>query len=324
MLLLEEPGQAREGMLLALRIQLGRAAVVERRELPAGLDAAGRSAAARATLAAQGARAVVWTEPAAAHAGENEALTVFTLRHGPAGAPSEPEAHLVEGPDGPDRDRTIALKVSEIVEQRPATSTPSRAAVPPPPGTAPPLALTDRPAPEPAASWRVGLFAQASVMGAPVGGVGFSRWGLALGAGASLERGALRLGALAELGWLPQATSEDAQARRLQVQELAPGVRFIAHARLGLLWVGAYAGLSYSLLEAEGSARGMTEEETEVSLSGLGGASLELPLASALALGLDAGVQVRVRRQYFDVEDRELADSGRLRPVARLVVAWRP
>jgi len=323
-LLLDEEGAAPQaGLLLALRIQLGEDARVEARPAPAGLTRAGRTQAAATLLAAEQARAVVWTEASqGSPPGEDGALTFFVLRPGSQGGADALDAQRVEGPPGPDLDRTIALKVSEIMEQAQTSSTPSEGAAP-----APGSAVSAARPPEvvaPAPAWRFRLLAQLAAMAAPVGATGFGPWGPALGAGVSLRLDALRFGALAEVTWLPAVTREDAGAR-VQVQELTPALRLSAQTWLGSLWLGPYTAVAWSVVRAEASsADGMVDDASELSPSWLAGAGIELPLSAGFGLALDLGVQVRLRRQRFSVEGRELADSGRARPVGRLALSFRP
>jgi hypothetical protein len=324
-LLLDEAGQPpQDGLLLALRIQLGDGAVVETRVVPEGLARSGRTQAAAELRASEGAHAVVWTERSqGAPPGEAAGLTFLVLRAGSGNGPDALDAHRVAGSPGPDLDRTIALKVSEILEQSQATSTPTEGSLADPAGVGPRPgdALAGVVA---APAWRLGLLAQLGALAAPVGGTGFGRWGPVLGAGASLRRDRLRFAALAELTWLPTASRADASAR-LEVQELAPALRLSAQTALGPVWLGAYAAVACSVLQAEATnAAGVVDDETELSASWLAGLGLELPLVPALGLGLELGAQGRLRRQRFTVEQRELADSGSLRPTARLVLSFRP
>jgi hypothetical protein len=322
-LLLDEPGRApQDGLLLALRIQLGPGTPVELRGVAEGQARSGRTEAAAALLRAERARAVVWTEVSqGAEPGAATGLTFLVLRPGSAAGPPALDAHRVDGPTGPDLDRTIALKVSEILAQTPASSSLGEGSAA---GPTDRNALPGGPPSQPAPSWQLGLLAQVAGLAAPVGGTGFGRWGLALGAGASLRREAIHFGALAELTWLPPVARQDGGAR-IEVRELVPGLRLSAQTGLGPLWVGLHTGLAVSLLSAEASsADGRTAEASELSPSWLAGAGVELPLTAALGLAVDLGVQVRLRRQHFAVEKRDLADSGVVRPVARIAIAFRP
>jgi hypothetical protein len=324
-LLLDEVGQpAHDGLLLALRIQLGDGTVVESRPLPAGLQRSGRTRAAAQLRSAERARAVVWTEQSqGTPPGEQDGLTFLVLRAGATNGPDFLDAHRVQGPRGPDLDRTIALKVSEILEQNQTTST-----SPEDPSALPGTAAGTSPGADPAVAlapgWRLGLLAQLGALGAPVGGIGFGRWGPVLGAGATLRRDQLRFGALAELTWLPPASREDALAR-LEVQELAPALRLSAQTALGSVWLGAYTAFAWSVVLAEATnAAGVQDDATELSMSWQAGAGVELRLAPSWGVGFELGLQARLRRQRFAVEERELADSGLLRPAGRLALSFRP
>ena len=312
-LLLDPRGRAPQaGLLLALRIQLGAAARVQAREVPAGLDRAASAEAARAGLAAEGARAAVWPEAPAPDSGAG--FTVCTLRLGPDGQPAPLEVREVHVPEGPDLDRTIALKVSEILDQNAAPPEPAAGVTPAPPPARPEPQLK---------RWRLGLVGQLGAAAAPLGGTGFGSWGPAIALGAGLANGRVRYEALAEATWL-LPVQRTAGTAVVEVQEIVPGLRLCGAAPVGPLWLGAYTAFALSVVHGEAANERAQGKETEVAPSWLLGAAAELPLAPWFGVGVDVGVQVRLRRQRFDVENDEVADSGRVRPIARLALAFRP
>lgn len=320
-LLLEPPGgQPQSGLLLALRIQLGDGVPVETRELDTRLvDRAARTQAAEAVLAAEPARAVVWTEAPTPYSG----FTVCTLRPVPGGGPPRLDVREVSGLQGPDLDRTIALEVSEILDQTSTSSTPSPVpTAPAPPSARPPPASEPRAEGE-IAGWRLGFVGQLGAAAAPLGGIGYASWGPALAAGVGFGHERVRYELLAEASWMLPA-ERTAGTAVVEVQEVMPGLRLSAAAPIGEVWLGAYTAFALSLVAAEARNERTSGAESELVPSWLIGVAGELPLTPWVGLTLDVGAQVRLRRQRFSVDDDEVADSGKVRPLARVAIVFRP
>jgi hypothetical protein len=318
LLVLTHPGEpVPSGLLLALRVQLGATLRIETRTVPDGLDVAAINQAATSMLATEHGRAVVWTGPSE---GGRE---VYVCRLSLDGA-AQLTAALVPGVPGPDLDRTLALKISEMLEG--ATPKPVSAQDTTPPAPAPAPAPPSRPTAEAARpSWRLGFLGQVAGVVSPRADSSFGQFGPALAAGASVSRPALRGAALLEIAWLPAIGTRTVGDVDVAVQELTPALRVNAQLSLGKVWLGAEAGFAVSLLHPSATtARGDYADRTVAAPSWLAGLGIELPLIAELALALDGGVQVQLRRQRFSVFGVEVADSGRLRPLGRIAISFRP
>src|SRR5262245_107170 len=144
-LVLEAPGPNQRGLAAALRIQLMGSATVEERVVAADATLGERIERAAALANSAGAQVVVWSEPALTHRdGSREAvLYVVGQRDGRALL----QVVRVPGGEGHELDRTLALKVSEILPelQRAGPAAPSGEALRAP--SAPPAPRAAAPAP---------------------------------------------------------------------------------------------------------------------------------------------------------------------------------
>jgi hypothetical protein len=309
----DSAGPPRTELLLALRIQLTGVAEIEGRSLALPSSTSARIDAASALASAENALAVVWTEgPVQTADGSQEAiLYVVGQSHGRALL----EVVRVPGNSGPDMDRTLALKVREIIDtlRRAQSSTPRADALVP--------NLSPAGANEPAA--RFTAAAALGVLGAAQSGTPLGQWGATLAAGPRLYGRALRLSGMLGLVLLPRSEVRKADAR-VGLVEITPSLYAHGQAKVGWLWLGARAGFALAFVTADGSnargARGVASEELPSMLLGL---DAELPLGSDLGLCLGVQLETRLRRQRFAVDERQIADLGRLRPSALLALTWR-
>ena len=220
-------------------------------------------------------------------------------------------------------DRTLALKVREMVDElhRNQARTPSEAMLQPRP--APPQKPT---APSSAQGRRfgaeLGLGVLAALGGPPAGEP--ARWGAAATAGPVMLDGSLRLSARAELSWLPPVTAQRAGAQ-VRFGEIVPALVLHSQLRQGGLWLGAHTGFGLSYVDATGtSSSGESRDATERVALWLVGLELELPMGAGFGLLLGVELQARLRRQRFAVNGTEVVDLGRIRPLAGLALTWNP
>lgn len=313
-LLLEAPGQAGLGLASALAVQLIGVAELERQVLPDAATVPARVRAARELGQERHALLVVWAEgPVELADGSQEAvLYAVGQREGRALL----EVVRVAGGRGPDMDRTLALKVREMVDElhRNRAQTPSEAMLQPEP--TPPSPRGPRP--------QFGAELALGALGSPALGAAPARLGtaVALGPALLLRALALRLSARAELAWFPPNTVERGGAH-VRFDELVPGLALRGQLRQGPLWLGARAGFALALTAATGvsaaGAKGVAHEQTALWLAGL---ELELPLAAGLGLLLGVELQARFLHRRFAVNGTELVDLGALRPFASLALTW--
>jgi hypothetical protein len=313
LVLIEAGAPPPSGLLLALKVQLGPGASVETRTVPAGLDPPALQQAAFAMLRAEQTRAALWIE-------RTEPGARVQMVQGSADGPQLTSAE-VRGIRGPDMDRTLALKISELLSAEPSAPSPA----PPAPSPAPAAAPTPPPAPPPPTAeaprlaWQLHGVAELAGVVSPRSDSGFGQVGPALAGGVSLDGQSQRFAALLDVTWLPSVRTRAQGGVELDVQELAPALRARAQLALGSVWLGANAGFVLALLNAEATTtRGDYGKVPEIAPAWLASVGVEVPMLTAFSLALDAGLQVQLRRQRFTVFGVELADSRRVRPRGRV------
>jgi hypothetical protein len=158
--------------------------------------------------------------------------------------------------------------------------------------------------------------------GARLSSFGWARWGLGVGAGATLQSdawaAALRLG----LDWYPDATQSRAGAR-VALAELAPLVLASGQWRHDGFGVGARAGIGISFVNARGETAlgrsGSADVQTGSVVLGLG---VERALVQRLSVAANLDLQVRALHQRFDVNRTTLVELQRSGVVAALELVW--
>lgn len=311
--LLEDPADPpRESLVQALRIQLSGLSSLESTTLEPGASPraqAERLAREPSTLA------VLWLPSGASERAAREASALHALGLSDPGLREE----LVRVPGGPrpDVERSLALKVRELVDAlRRSRAVVVLAAVP----TAGQAAATE-PGPPPASAPALGPALSLGVRVTPLSER--AQWGGLLAGGVAWWSDALRLVGALELAWFPELELARGSSRA-RVSELAPGLSCRVELQRGALWLGAHGGLSLSLVHAEGSD-GREHGDASVQLiSVLGGLHGELAIAEGFALYAGLDLQARPRRQRFTVDGTQLVDFGRLRPAASLALTWSP
>ncbi len=348
-LLLQNPGRPDSGLLSALRIQLTGAADADSRPAPANArDTPARIEAAAALARSEHALLVVWVDgPLVLPDGAREAvLYVVGQRQGRALL----EVVHVPGEHGPDLERSLALKVREVVDQlrQQAAAARRAAAVQPagagqaaaagaaggaqPAGGEPAAALggaliaSPTPVPAPAAQREpgsaLGLTLGFDAVASAQAGTALGWWGLQAHAGPELRAAAWRLDAQAVLRWLPSLQLRREQAS-VRVEQVSPGLLLHARMRGGPLWIGAYAGAAFALVDASGrDAAGDVGRRSPVLPVLCTGLALELPVAAGLGLELGLELRAYFARRRFAVDGVPVVDLGRTRPSLSLGLTY--
>jgi len=336
-LLVQEAGApARPELLLALRIQLTGAAEVETAAVPDSQSTTARIESASVLAGAENALAVVWTEgPIVTQDGSQEAvLYVVGQQHGRALL----EVVRVPGDSGPDMDRTLALKVREIVDAlQAARAHAPGAALLTPTGTAQKTSARAAPSPTPAPSpgsspapsspaaeahWTAA--AALGVLASAQAGAAYGQWGAGIGVGPRLNLAAntLRLSGMLGLALYPRTEVQKAGAR-VGIVEITPSLALHAQSKQGPLWLGARVGGALAFISADGrNAQGTRGVADQQLASLLFGVDAELPLGANLGVSLAVALEAHLRRQRFAVDDKQVADLSRLRPLAMLALTW--
>jgi hypothetical protein len=319
-LLLENVGQPSQALSTALGVQLIGVAELQVRGMPEVAVLPARIRAARELGQREDALLVVWAEKSVDLPDGTQEAVLYAVgqREGRALL----EVVRVPGGLGPDMDRTLALKVREMVDElhRNQARTPSEAMLqpvrpPPPKPTAPSSAQGPRFGAE------LGLGGLAAVGGPPAGEP--ARWGAAATGGPVMLDEPLRLSARAELSWLPPVTAQRAGAQ-VRFGELVPALVLHGQLRQGPLWLGARTGFGLAFVDATGStsSTGLSAHRTVRTALWLVGLELELPVAAGFGLLLGVELRARFRNQRFEVNGNEVVDLGRLRPLVGLALTW--
>jgi hypothetical protein len=307
-LLVDPAAPPPESLVQALRIQLSGMADLERAEPAAGAELA---AEAERRAREPGVVAVLW-QPADA-VGRAEATELQAVEHSAAG--SQRERVRVPGGARPDVERSLALKVRELLhgwqQQRAAYA----AAHAPQPAPASPPAEPEPPLDDAGIGLTLGAGAHAAPLSQRL------QWGTLFAVGAVLRYDRLRFVGGLQLAWSPEIELSSG-ASHATLEELSPGVIARAELRQGDLWLGAHGGLSLSLLHATGTDGRERGEGDEEIVSALVGLHVELAIAAGFGLYGGLALQLRMHREHFTVGRVELIDVGRLRPIATLALAW--
>lgn len=307
---------ARPSLLEALRLHLRGTARVDlsAQAFPNG-SAASRVASATALVKAEQAQFAIWLESAALGDGS----TLFAL-YVVGGKPGRAVVEVVRLPaesDGPDVDRTLALKASEIIEAALAPSVVLATAPParPAPAKAPAAAPADPPV------RRLGLELSGALRS--VTSVDDAEVGLGLGASVVAVPRPLALDVRAAAFLLSDSVVSEA-GRRVRVSEtdfqVGAGLR-----SSGTIQLGARLDADLRLLHAEGFvASDQTGDALVVVPSIAAGPELRLALGSRMAFSAHVAAEWMLVRQSFIVGGTETADLGRLRGNAQLSLIFFP
>jgi hypothetical protein len=308
--LLEDPALPPRPVLgQALRIQLFDRARVDVVQGPAASGLSERVAAASAL--AQDALVVVWAEPTVTLGDGSREAVLYVVGHKQGRALVE--IVRVQGGDSPDVDRSLALKVREVVDEvRKNRERGAETGLLLEPLQEPPLPLVP-----PGGGWG----ATVGVGGAVGPLSGFGQFGAQLYGGPAYAEARMRLTALLALTWYPELESSQGAAT-VRLREVGPGLLARAQVRADRAWLGLRAGLTLSFVDAEAtSALGRGGDDVRF-VSWLSGVDVELPITRAVALSVALDLQTRFHRQRFAVSGREVVDFGRVRPLLLLSLSW--
>jgi hypothetical protein len=303
---------ASSGLGYALRIQLTGVARVDVRQATETTGVSGRVRSASELAQSEDVLLVVWTEPAVVLADGSREAVLYVVGHKQGRALLE--IVRVPGDEGPDVDRTLALKVRELVDEvrhNRAQAAASELMLEPAAEPAPGPVGAPGWGPRVAAGGLVGTFT----------GSELGQWGARLAAGAARRDGRLRLAGSGQLDVFSEIELSSAAAQ-VELFELAPGVLAQAQLRQGAIWLGLRAGLSLSVIDAQGQGARGRGEASRLAPAWSAGVEVEVPLLDGIGLVAALELQARFRRQRFSVEGAEVVDLGRLRPLASIALSW--
>lgn len=315
----------RPTLVEALRLHLRGTARVElsERAFPEG-TAASRVALATSIVAAERVKFAIWLESVALADGS----TLFAL-YVVGGRPGRAVVEVVQLPaesDGPDVDRTLALKASEIVEAAlaPAAMLQPRPATPGAPGAstdaaaaAPAARMPELAPPPPPLRWALEL--SGALRG--VSSASDSEVGLGLGASVLAITGPLELDVRASAVLLSDSVVTGMR-RRVRVSEtdaaLGVGLR-----SSGQVQLGARLDLGARLLDAEGFSSGERTGDALVLVPTIAaGPELRLRLGRRMSFSAQVAAEWMAVRQSFVVDGVSALDLGRLRGNAQLLLIF--
>jgi len=323
--LLVERAHARPELRVTLQIQLMGVAELGVRSDLRGDTTAARIASAAVLARSETALAVIWSDPPITRDDGLRDVVLYVV--GNRAGRALVELVRVPASDGPELDRSLALKVREVIvelidAQGHAPSAALLVTQPPVSSAVGERARAAADSGEPAravgARWGARVFAGPGLVWQP----GLARIGLELGAGPTLAHGPYLLGATVALAWTPEVTQRRDE-RVLRLWELTPKLQLELERSFGLLSLGVQGGLSVSTIHATGALDTRQRSASLSLFAGLVGLRVELAIARALALRLRCDLQVFARHQRFAVDDQTLVDLGRARGLFGLDLVWR-
>lgn len=315
-------------LLANLQIQLSSLVRLEPRTAAAAVGGtSARIRAATALARSEGALAVVWIDPTIERQDGGREATLYVV--GDRDGRALLEVVSVSGAQGPELDRTLALKLREVLAEMLTEPQPA------------PSAALLRPAPEPvvgepnepglaadthsqgtdsSAASRWGLLVSAGPRW--VSQPEFSRWGFGFAAGPTLQLTHLSFGLVLGVDWLSEA-SEEQPPRSASISELVPQLRFQARTGGSRLFATLHTGPALSLITATGTRPPMRSAEDDLALfSWLVGVGAELSFGAGWACAANVDLQAFTRHEYIAVGDVTLIDLGRIRVVVGLDLLW--
>lgn len=309
--LLEDARRPNSGLIAALQIQLTGVAELDVRQEPDNPGVSGRVQVASRLAQADDVLLVTWAEPAVELGDGSREAVLYVVGHKQGRALLE--VVRVPGGEGPEVERSLALKLREVVEEIRSNRAQAAAAD---------VMLEAAPEPEepePAAGWDIAV-AVAGAVG-PLSGSDLGQWGARMSAGPAWRSGALRLAGMLQVTVFPQVELARG-ASRVRFYEIGPGLLLRAQLRQGLFWFGVRAGPQLSWVKAEGESATRAGEANELTTSLLVGAEVELPIDDGVGIAAGVDLEAHFKRQHFTVEGERVVDLGRLRPVASIALTW--
>ena len=313
-LVYEAQGNAQAGLIQALRIQLGTDVSVQAAGPLQGSDLPSRIEAA--TAATSDRAVAVWVEGPLGKAGPRQIILYLVgTRRGRALI----EVLSVEGALGPEVDRSLALKVQEVLDTLGETRAKLAAALAP--EATPQQAAKSRPdsgvdkapsATEQEPAQTAALVADLGVEVAPLQGSRAGIWGLGVGLGLPLVPGELQVSVEGRMGLAPSVESKSGGAA-VELQRLSPALGLhLAHG--AGLRAGLGLGAELQFWSATGrSPSGRSGEARTTLLSAYGRIDLTLAVWSTLSVRAWIGARLSPRRLGFSVNNRAVSELSRLR-----------
>jgi hypothetical protein len=320
LLIQPENAPVRPGLEPSLRIQLRGTAELEVETVAWPAELPARVADATRRAQARGVEWVVWADPPLVDPEDpsaNEVSVVYLV--GKRQDRALIEVVRVPGGEGPDVDRSLALKVHELIGVRDGAAY-ALGNAPLPQPEPPPV---ETPAPVSERGRTVALFFEVGPQLASEGNAG-AVLDLVLAAGPGLrgERFALDVPIEVQVGL--GRSVEDARGE-VSWNETSVGLALRGALRLsGALRAGAFAGVVIGFANAEGvSPAGVRGEATETLPALNFGLEGELVLLGPLSARAAFGLTQRIKRQRFAIDGQDVADLGRLLPSARVSLLYR-
>lgn len=305
--LLQDPSSAGEtGLAAALRIQLRGVAELKQRTGPASGSLPARVHDASALAEREDALLVVWVDEEVdgqTAVGAREAVLYLVGRHR-----SRALLDVIRVPagDGPALERSMALKVREVVDGLLR----ARQQVEPNP-------LLEEPM-HSAGPWVFDMGLHAAVGVAPMSDTRAGQWAIQAALHTALQRSSHRFELEVAGLFAPDAALASSE-QHASVRELAP-VLSGAYLRDGDgAWLGLRTGLAFGSVRVQGltlDGRRGSAHELAPAWHILG--ELRLPLGTSAWIDLRVGLEARLVRRRFTIDGDEAVDLGLLRPSAWL------
>jgi hypothetical protein len=309
--LLDDPARPSPGLISALHIQLTGVARLDVRQDIVNTGISARIQAASGLARSDDVLVVTWTEPAVELAGGGREAVLYVV--GRKQGRALLEVVRVPGGEGPDVERSLALKLREVIDEvrhnRARATTVDVTLEPVQSGT---------PA-SPAGRW--GEAAAVAAALTPLDGRDSGQWGGRMSGGAALRAGPFRLSGLLQMGVFPLVEIER-EAAVVRFYELAPGLLVRAQFDHRPWWFGLRGGPQLSVVDAEARAEGSEGEASEVLASFLVGAEVELTIGGGVGIAAAIDLEGRFTRQFFTVAGERVMDLGRVRPIASIALTW--
>jgi hypothetical protein len=317
------PSSATDSLGEALVIQLADSGPeVHTRALSRGDDA---EAQARSLLRAGAGRMVIWS--LRVNGGAHDLRCVF--QHGQA---VDSTTTRLQGAWGPALERTIALKVRELLDEQ-ARAAPDPEKAPsnrPDPAPAPaarrlpPAQPALPPAPSPQPAMVISPLVELGVRGMTASGNGGAQAALGVAAGAAIAKGANRAELWLGVLWLSplQATT---MAGHVSTDEWKPELSVHALRRVDPSWLGGYLSFALRVVGAEGTTAAGEGGDRTQTVPALGaGAEGRLRLTGALWARCALGAELALKAQSFAVDQQTVLELGTLRAQAELSLVFSP
>lgn len=319
--LIQPEGQpARPGLEPSLRIQLRSAAELVATSRPMPADLPSRLTVASEVAEAERAEWVLWTEPVASSASPPDDHVVLYLV-GKRDGRALIEVVRVPASEGAEADRSLALKVRELIEAHGgAAYALGNAEAPAANATADSSVLAPAPAPS-APRARVQLWLEGGGQLAIEGDAG-AALDVMLALGPSIRLRSLMIALPVELAFgLPRRVEQSGD--EAEWSELGVALWAKLAVRLDRLLLGGGLGGKLTFTNVEGNAAsGRSGDARDLLPALLASADGELLFTDSFGARLALGAELRLKRQHFVLEGHDIGDTGRVVPFARVSVVW--